>query len=874
MQTELWTQAQHSFKQVTSQLMDLPLQPSWRVACDGRRFALPAGLLPWEGECRWEGGPSSWRVWWSFALSRGLVALAAELATNHEDLHSIMLVGSASEWLNPSLAGEARGVFAMALQSSALTSASLMHSAAAIVMNPDHPLQWSNAAVAMGTSAHATRLVAWALHLHATATGLELPPTVRDTVVTLATGKHLHSCGGIPPECAPAETSLEDRAFEDPHSTRTPPAQECRSNEWSLAMERRRAECDVHVPEGCDVTRSTAPFHPLRGLLLGNLGSQLAFRNNDGVDRSVARWLLHASLEQRWLETGRLFVGQCLEKMMVLPAVPESVGAIEEDRARLSRELASLMQLRDTLGARYDVPPIVGAMPFALTYHGKDDDRRSIEAYRAVTKPNTLHVAEHVQTLWTAIREQTPTPSMVECGSLHVLARGGDPTLRCRRARVLFVSRFFTLNHPHGMLVRGILGGMRRDAFQVIVGVFLTGSLVVDPSVERSADEVVTLHPSRAIEAIASLRADVIVYLDHLSESTTYTLASHRLAPLQLLFWGNPSTTGEADAIDGFLSADFMEHPVNADQLYSEQLVRMEGQGIWYDALSLPRERRGSVAFGLPPVSPPSSSWCPSAIETGRVSDACPRVLIGCVQSMFKLHPSFDAVVAAVLRALPQATLVTIAERHAPWQAQIERRWRRSMPDVLSRIRVVPRQPNSDSFLDLVASLHVVMHPVPFGGSKTSADVIAMAVPVVVMPTGQLRARMAASFFRSMGLLPLLTRSLLEYVRMTVLLATNASFWQAYRTELRSRSDVIFDRSEVVREWEMLMATALQLPARRDVARSRETPSLPPTSLRLPEWVTQPNATDSERHVWGDDVTDLLEARVIPGVDWMVESQL
>ena len=54
----------------------------------------------------------------------------------------------------------------------------------------------------------------------------------------------------------------------------------------------------------------------------------------------------------------------------------------------------------------------------------------------------------------------------------------------------------------------------------------------------------------------------------------------------QIAFWGNPITSGSL-SIDYFVSADVMEHPYRtrmpvAHEPYSEQLVLMEGQGIWY----------------------------------------------------------------------------------------------------------------------------------------------------------------------------------------------------------------------------------------------------------------------------------------------------
>ena len=61
------------------------------------------------------------------------------------------------------------------------------------------------------------------------------------------------------------------------------------------------------------------------------------------------------------------------------------------------------------------------------------------------------------------------------------------------------------------------------------------------------------------------------------------------------------------------------------------------------------------------------------------------------------------------------------------------------------RIVMVPRVGSSDDFLRLVGCADVMLHPFPFGGSKTAADSVTMAVPVVTLRAPFLRGRMAHS---------------------------------------------------------------------------------------------------------------------------------
>lgn len=57
-------------------------------------------------------------------------------------------------------------------------------------------------------------------------------------------------------------------------------------------------------------------------------------------------------------------------------------------------------------------------------------------------------------------------------------------------------------------------------------------------------------------------------------------VAWRAIFPLQVVFWGNPTTPGHIDSVDYFMSGDVME--IDKGQThYTEQLIRLDGQGIW-----------------------------------------------------------------------------------------------------------------------------------------------------------------------------------------------------------------------------------------------------------------------------------------------------
>jgi predicted O-linked N-acetylglucosamine transferase (SPINDLY family) len=94
-----------------------------------------------------------------------------------------------------------------------------------------------------------------------------------------------------------------------------------------------------------------------------------------------------------------------------------------------------------------------------------------------------------------------------------------------------------------------------------------------------------------------------------------------------------------------------------------------------------------------------------------------------------------------------------------------------------------------------------MLHPFPFGGSKTSSDGLALGLPVVTLATDFLRGRMASSFYKHMEIYDCIANSVLEYVEIAVRLALDAKHRLAVSQTILDRNHLLFENMEVVHEW-------------------------------------------------------------------------
>jgi len=286
---------------------------------------------------------------------------------------------------------------------------------------------------------------------------------------------------------------------------------------------------------------------------------------------------------------------------------------------------------------------------------------------------------------------------------------------------------------------------------------------------------------------------DVLVFLDVGMDPATNAWAGARLAPVQVVTWGHPSTTG-LPSLDYFVSAEAFHadkwggggvaasgsepSAVTADGAYSyfaEQLVLLPSLNFFFQRAEVPRTLTSSQATsaGEPSIHVVMQSregirsWAtqlvqefPSTpLETLTAAKQSGFSLILCPQHLPKFHPRFDAVLEAILRQAPRSKLVLIhrPEKQMMWRVVLEQRWAApangtpllGTATTQARIIWLPRL-TADEYLTMLAIGDVMIDPAPFGGGVTSLEALSMCVPVVTAPRSQTVPGLSAGIIRAL----------------------------------------------------------------------------------------------------------------------------
>ena len=435
-----------------------------------------------------------------------------------------------------------------------------------------------------------------------------------------------------------------------------------------------------------------------------------------------------------------------LHAATLLPPIPSSAAHIARWRDRFRRQVAALCQ---------DPPALTDAAQgfarslFLLAYHGLDD--RDLRADLAQL-----------------YRRASPDLSFT---APHCIAPAARPA---GRIKLGLVSSFFR-DHTIGKLNLGFAERLPRDRFEVTVFAVPGRADAMTQRYRAAADRFVVLPPklADARALIAQSRQDALFYPEIGMEALSYTLAFARLAPLQFTTWGHPETSG-IDTIDVFLSSAWLES-AEAERQYTERLVRLD-------------------ALPAAPVLPEAKRRFERA-HLGLPED---KRLYACPQTLFKFHPSFDPMLAAILARDPDGLLVLLEGATPEWVAKLTRRLRRAGIDTERQVRFLPQMP-LDQYLSLCRVADVVLDPPVFGGGNSTYEALYQDAVVVTLEGEFLRGRISAAMYRKMGLADLIPADARGYVDLALRVAQDKAFRAEQRARIAERRHLIYDNDDGVK---------------------------------------------------------------------------
>eukprot|EP01032_Pedospumella_encystans_P018552 gene18552-21115_t len=432
---------------------------------------------------------------------------------------------------------------------------------------------------------------------------------------------------------------------------------------------------------------------------------------------------------------------------VMTPGVYESLDHIAATRKLLTRRIEFLADPHHGF-ALTGLDEFVMSPTFYFVYQGYND-RHLLTALqrayiRAFPKLGNVEILSNVRNnKYLYQLEVVPTSTDDTAGTV-------TPTPRPRNIRVGFVSSHFR-RHSICKLFCGIMTNLDPNLYDVYAF----------SSLQQNQEDKVTLKLRKSGITFVSIGMtfiqnrnevtdrliDILIYLDVGMDPSTSAWAAARLAPVQMVIWGHPSTTG-FDSIDNYLSSQlYYKHsyqpslpivatPVSiatasplsgyAQDFFLEQLVQFDTLGFYFERpqLDIDIKKIGATVTDIAADGADSQHHLP-IINDATVTAAAKLALTYRPPSFFKalrnslkvtkssaskqlmslmsrktkhntsialipqhmpkFHPHFDLVLTSILLEVSNSVIVLVGNKKKfQWRRMLMARWREKLHGLLS----------------------------------------------------------------------------------------------------------------------------------------------------------------------------------------------
>ena len=449
-----------------------------------------------------------------------------------------------------------------------------------------------------------------------------------------------------------------------------------------------------------------------------------------------------------------------LNQYLLFPVIPASSQQIDACRLRFLDGLAIAESTPD-LELVYQHP--ISLHTFTLAYHNKND-RALLERYSLLMQRLTNPLLSELQDL-KAKRDQSPSTS----------------TSKSEKIKIGFLSRYF-YGHSNTMAFQGLIRLIDRRKFEVVlIHVFGGRDDHVRAELNCFADQVVNLPNdlSAIYMELHSLELTILYFTDLGMTPYDFLFPFFRASPIQITGWGIPHTSGHS-FVDYYISSEGIEPP-GADDLYTERLVRLPG--------------------GLP---------CCFYAESLEIPELCREYfflpghckLVGCLQSLHKLHPDFDLLLEGIAVQNPEVIFVFVEDDYGSSTELFLNRIALSAPSAKEQI-IVLKKMNRGEYQALSKCMDLLLDPVYYGSGITFFEAVLAGTPVVTLEGEYLRSRVVASGYREMGIYNApIAKTSLEYVEIVHELLEDNSKRESLRKQILSQRHRVVNRADYVRNFE------------------------------------------------------------------------
>jgi predicted O-linked N-acetylglucosamine transferase (SPINDLY family) len=279
---------------------------------------------------------------------------------------------------------------------------------------------------------------------------------------------------------------------------------------------------------------------------------------------------------------------------------------------------------------------------------------------------------------------------------------------------------------------------------------------------------------------VSTLRAaelDVIIIGTNVTAVTNpiSLLALHRIAPIQLVNYCSPVSTGMRH-VDGYLTGTLNNQP-GLQKHFSEKLIFCDGPP-------------GCLDYSVEP------SGAIKSISRRELGIADEDIVFINAAACYKILPEMQYTWTKILAAVPKARLLLLPY-NPNWSKtfpvkQFELAFSQALGRqglLWDRLAIAPALPSRADVKGLEALADIYLDTFPFSGSLSVVDALQVGLPAVVWEGETHRSRMASALLRELEIPELIATDEETYISKSVALATDQKFRERMKLDISKKME-------------------------------------------------------------------------------------
>ncbi|NJP10805.1 MAG: tetratricopeptide repeat protein [Leptolyngbyaceae cyanobacterium RU_5_1] len=365
------------------------------------------------------------------------------------------------------------------------------------------------------------------------------------------------------------------------------------------------------------------------------------------------------------------------------------------------------------------------------------------------------------------------------------------------KIRIGFVSGFFREHSNWKIPIKGWAENLDRSEFELFG--YHTGSIQDQETLKAAKvfDKFIQgpLLFEQWCEAIIRDRLHILIFPEFGMDPTAIKLGCLRLTAVQIASWGHPETSG-LPTMDYYVSSDLME-PENAQDYYTEKLVRLPNLSIYYTPLELSQQPINRTDLGIEDDD----------------------IMFWCCQSLYKYLPQHDDVFPQIAKDLRNAKFVFIngSNEHVTtvFRQRLNQAFQPFGIDYQAHCVFLPRM-NPKKFAGITALADIFLDSIGWSGCNSTLESIAHNIPVVTLPGDLMRGRHTMAILKLIGIAETIATSKEDYVNLAIRLGQDAAYRQSLSEKIAENKPKLYGDLTSVRALEEFLLKTVGKPRRSE----------------------------------------------------------